>query len=116
MNRSLGQHDHSHDCNLDDHSQYLDVNSDHKQNPNLEAPMNTTGTVWADDDVDSITADTGDKADTADDTFYCDASGEPQSEGRVDNRNSKCQQESWSNVVRRHSGKLAHTRGHDNGA
>ncbi len=39
-----------------------------------------------------------------------------QSEVRIDNRDSECQQESWCNVVRKHSGKLVQTSGHDNGA
>ena len=77
VNKSLGQHNHGHDHNLYDHSQYLDADSDQEQNPDLEAPMNTTGTVWADVDIDNIAVDTGDMTDTVDDTFYCDASGEP---------------------------------------
>ena len=66
--RSLGQPDHGHDHNLDhnldDHSWHVDVDSDHKQNPNLEAPVNTTGMVWVDDDnVDSIAVDNDDNGD-----------------------------------------------------
>ncbi len=80
---TLGQLNHGHDHNLDDCSQCTSVDSDHEQGPDLEAPMSTTGTVWGNDDnVDSMVADNDvndnvKAVDMADDTFYCDARGEP---------------------------------------
>ena len=120
MNTSLGQHDYDHDhCHdLDNQGQYLGANIDQEQNPDLEAPVNTTGTVWvdaADADVDSMAADTGDTMAAVDDTFNCDASGEPQSEARADNEGDECPQESWSDVVKKCSSKLVHARGCDTG-